>query len=92
MKKLILFLALLFLPSSLLAKTTNVKSYIKKDGTFIQGHYRTTPNNMKFNNWSTKGNFNPYTGKKGYKSPYGHSYQKYKSGSYYNYDSYDYDD
>jgi len=33
-------------------------------------YYRTSPNSFKFDNWSTKGNYNPLTGKKGYTNPY----------------------
>jgi hypothetical protein len=33
-------------------------------------HRRTNPDKSKNNNWSTKGNTNPYTGKKGTKDPY----------------------
>lgn len=44
-----------------------VRSYIKKDGTYVDGHFRTAPNNSFYDNYSTKGNYNPYTGKAGYK-------------------------
>lgn len=47
-----------------------VKGYTKKSGTYVQPHYRSSPNTKKYDNWSTKGNYNPYTGKKGYKSPF----------------------
>lgn len=52
------------------AKTTRVKGYYKpSSGKYIQPHYRTSPNKSRFDNWSTKGNYNPYTGKKGTTSP-----------------------
>ena len=44
-----------------------VESYTKKDGTPVSSHYRSDPNSTKSDNYSTKGNVNPYTGKKGYK-------------------------
>jgi hypothetical protein len=44
-----------------------VHSYTRKNGTHVQAHYRTSPNHTKSDNWSTKGNVNPYTGKKGTK-------------------------
>ena len=39
-----------------------VNSYTKKNGSFVQGHYRSNPDGNFYNNWSTKGNVNPYTG------------------------------
>jgi hypothetical protein len=50
--------------------TTSVHGYFRKNGTYVQPHMRTSPNNTKMDNWSTKGNVNPYTGKAGTKSPY----------------------
>jgi hypothetical protein len=46
-----------------------VRSYTKKDGTYVPGHRQTNPDGTKINNWSTKGNVNPYTGKPGTKNP-----------------------
>jgi|ERR1043165_4581653 endonuclease YncB( thermonuclease family) len=46
----------------------DVDSYFRKDGTFVRGHKRTTPDGNVDNNWSTVGNVNPYTGKPGTKS------------------------
>jgi hypothetical protein len=68
----------LLLPSAGLAKggggsrggkggTVNVRPYTKKDGTVVDGHHRTAPDTSKGNNWSSKGNVNPYTGKPGTK-------------------------
>ncbi len=47
-----------------------VKGYSKKDGTYVQPHQRTAPNNRKTDNWSAQGNYNPVTGKTGTKDPY----------------------
>lgn len=47
--------------------TTSVRGYTKKDGTRVAPHKRTTPDKSKSNNWSSKGNSNPYTGKPGSK-------------------------
>ena len=53
------------------AKTVKVKSYYKPStGSYVAPHYKTSPNKTKLDNYSTKGNYNPYTGKKGYTSPY----------------------
>jgi hypothetical protein len=49
------------------AKDVYVDSYTKKDGTYVPSHYRTAPNNTKSDNYSTYGNYNPYTGKAGTK-------------------------
>lgn len=48
---------------------TYVRGYTKKDGTYVEPHYRSSPDNNPYNNYSTKGNTNPYTGKKGTKNP-----------------------
>ena len=52
------------------ARTTRVKSGITKTGTYRPPHLRTSPNKTKIDNWSTKGNVNPFTGKKGTKKAY----------------------
>lgn len=75
MKKLILILALLVgilsFSASVEAKTTRVRGYYKPStGSYVAPHYKTTPNRSKFDNFSTKGNYNPYTGKKGTVNPY----------------------
>lgn len=45
-----------------------VKGYTKKNGTYVAPHYRSSPNHTVRDNWSTKGNRNPYTGKLGTKT------------------------
>ncbi len=35
---------------------------------YVRGYYRSTPNSVKYDNYSTEGNVNPYAGKKGTKS------------------------
>lgn len=50
---------------------TRVRGYYKPStGKYITPHYRTSPNKTRLDNWSTKGNYNPYTGKKGTVSPF----------------------
>lgn len=44
-----------------------VRGYIKENGTYVPGHYRSTKDNYPFDNWTQKGNVNPFTGKKGTK-------------------------
>jgi hypothetical protein len=51
------------------ARSVRVRGYYKPStGRYIMPHYRTSPNRTKWDNWSTKGNINPFTGKKGYKN------------------------
>lgn len=47
-----------------------VNGYTRKDGTHVAPHYRSSPNSSKHDNYSTRGNYNPYTGKKGTVNPY----------------------
>ena len=47
---------------------TRVRGYSKKNGTYVMPYYKSSGNSYKFDNYSSKGNYNPYTGKKGYKS------------------------
>lgn len=51
------------------SKHVYVKGYHRSDGTYVQPHYRTSPNNTNTDNFSTQGNINPYTGQPGYISP-----------------------
>ena len=44
-----------------------VRGYTKKNGTRVEGHYRSGPNKTKADNYSTEGNTNPYTGQQGKK-------------------------
>jgi len=67
MKK--IFLLLLIIIPYILFSQVRVKGYYRKDGTYVQPHYRSNPDGNVYNNWSTKGNINPYTGKEGTKNP-----------------------
>lgn len=67
---LIVLTSLVFM-SSAEAKTIKVQGYYNsRSGSYVAPYYKTSPNKYKFDNYSTKGNYNPYTGKKGYVSPY----------------------
>ena len=83
MKKLILTAAIGFLSTISFGQTNfnevSVSSYYKSDGTFVQEHKRTAPDNSFNNNWSTVGNTNPYTGEAGTKT------SKSSSSSHYYY-------
>jgi hypothetical protein len=47
----------------------HVNGYTKKDGTYVAPHYRSSPDGNPYNNYSTLGNVNPYTGQAGTKIP-----------------------
>jgi hypothetical protein len=93
MKKVSLFiaisLAIIFLISTVFAGDVWVNGYYRRDGTYVPGYHRSAPDGNPWNNYSTKGNINPYTGKPGYVDPYKsyspnpHKYNDpYKSKSY----------
>src|SRR5690606_20832015 len=66
-----------------------VDGYYRSDGTWVNGHYRSDPNGYFWDNYSSYGNINPYTGERGYKWP---DYTSDRSSLYSNYyRSYDYD-
>lgn len=56
--------------SKLSYSDTYVNGYYKKNGSYVNGHYRSSKNNSVYDNYSTKGNINPYTGKRGSVNPY----------------------
>lgn len=79
MKNIIILMAVLLLGSNAHATekkneksrkpaNTYVHGYSKSNGTYVQPHYRTDSDHTTSNNWSTKGNINPYTGKAGTKT------------------------
>jgi len=74
MRVLAIVAALLCLSGSAVADTY-VRGYFRSDGTYVQPHFRTNPDGNVWNNWSTQGNINPYTGQTGTVDPY-------SSGSY----------
>ena len=65
----------LLIASSAVSAQVHVRGYTKKDGTYVAPHERTAPNHTNLDNYSTKGNVNPYTGQPGTKEPepYGYS-------------------
>lgn len=70
MRKLVAAAAVALLCGSALAQAVYVQPKFRADGTFQPGHYRTAPNDTVLDNYSTKGNYNPYTGKAGTVDPY----------------------
>lgn len=51
------------------SSTTRVRTYTTKGGSSVPTHNRTTADSSWANNWSTRGNVNPETSKKGYVDP-----------------------
>ncbi|WP_395701241.1 hypothetical protein [Aquabacterium sp.] len=47
----------------------HVAGHSNKKGQYVHGHRQTNPNGSKRDNWSSKSNTNPDTGKKGTKDP-----------------------
>lgn len=71
MKKLLFIVFIALLISAPIAQAKYQRGYYKPSTrSFVSGHYKTRSDGIRSNNYSTKGNFNPYTGKKGYASPY----------------------
>jgi hypothetical protein len=81
MKRLIIFtlMSILLIVSLVDIKLTNaavhVKGYFRSDGTFVSPHYRSSPDNSFYNNYSTYGNINPYTGEIGTKMTPNYNFQ-----------------
>lgn len=56
------------MPSPVNYNTTTVSGYSRNNGTYVQPHVRTMPNNTNWDNYSTKGNKNPFTGSTGHRA------------------------
>lgn len=69
MKAKILLAAVMTAVTLSAAAQVHVSGYTKKDGAYVAPHERTAPNRTTFDNYSTKGNLNPYTGIAGTKDP-----------------------
>lgn len=58
-------LLLLILTSFNAQAASRVRGHTRSNGTYVPPHYRSAPDGSKHNNWSTRGNVNPHTGKAG---------------------------
>lgn len=65
MKRFVLGIVFLCLASTTSFAAKHVNGYYKKDGTYVQPYYKSDPNGTPTDNYSFKGNINPYTGKEG---------------------------
>ena len=53
------------------SNSNTVNPYVRQDGGYVAGHQRTNPNNSQLDNYGTRGNYNPYSGQTGKRSPSG---------------------
>jgi type IV secretory pathway ATPase VirB11/archaellum biosynthesis ATPase len=68
-------------PSTVNFNTTTVSGYTRSNGTYVSSHIRTMPNSTNWDNFSTKGNSNPFTGSTGYRArDYSSSAYNYGAG------------
>ena len=65
--KTLLFVALTACCGSVIADNY-VNGYVRRDGTYVAPHMRSEPNSTRYDNYSTQGNTNPYTGREGSQS------------------------
>lgn len=65
MKTIIAACVFVFTASAVFADTF-VRGYTRKDGTYVQPHYRSDANSQRSDNYSSQGNTNPYTGQRGF--------------------------
>ena len=80
MRKHYLFL-LLILFTLLSYADEYVNGYFKKDGSYVEGYFRSSPNSTNRDNYSTQGNINPYSASTGTKAPdYSSNALNYGSG------------
>lgn len=64
--KIVIFsLVFVFLFTTILLAQVNVRGYNRSDGTYVQPHQRSAPNDSVTDNYSFKGNVNPHTGQEG---------------------------
>jgi len=76
MRKALFVAGMFLLSSAALPVTTSVvfadeyvHGYHRKDGTYVQPHYRSDPDGNPYNNYSFPGNTNPYTGERATGNP-----------------------
>lgn len=52
--------------SAVASADDSVNGYTRRDGTNVAPHMRSEPNGQRFDNYSSQGNSNPYTGQSGH--------------------------
>lgn len=72
MKKLLLALILvigfLFIQTGSVEAAVRVRGYARSNGTYVMPYYRSNPDSLRYNNYSSWGNYNPYDGSRGYRN------------------------
>lgn len=46
-----------------------VQPHYRSNGTYVEGYQATNPNRNQYDNYSSQGNVNPYTGQQGPRAP-----------------------
>jgi hypothetical protein len=49
--------------------STQRRGYVTRNGVYVPPSHQTKPDGTKANNWSTRGNVNPFTGRQGTVDP-----------------------
>lgn len=71
MKRIVIAVLAVSIAAPALAQSDHyVRGYVRQDGTYVQPHMQTNPDGNPYNNYSTQGNVNPYTGQPGTVNPY----------------------
>jgi hypothetical protein len=84
--RMIVLSALVALSSTAVWAGDYVRGHTRSNGTYVEPYYKSSPNNSTFDNYSTKGNVNPYTGQAGtvdpsYRAPSNYGYSSNYLGS-----------
>ncbi|MBQ4471619.1 MAG: hypothetical protein II942_00010 [Alphaproteobacteria bacterium] len=65
MRKLVFLCLTAVVLTSIPVQAEYVRGHYRSNGTWVDGYNRSNRNGTKLDNYSTQGNYNPYTGKKG---------------------------
>jgi len=71
MKKVLIFLviSLIAISAAMAQGFKHQRGYVRKStGTYVTGHFKTSSDRTNHNNFSTRGNRNPFTGSKGFRA------------------------
>lgn len=70
MRAVIVGMALALIANAAEAGSHRIKSYVTKNGTYVAPTRATNPNRTRVDNYSSRPNVNPYSGRVGTKDPY----------------------